>query len=146
LDQVFARHPQLWRRSRDWTQTSETAATSPLLFRAPAPLRGGLLCAGDAAGFIDPFAGDGISLALHSGALAAASVATLWRAPASSPADAAAAYSMAWERAFSRAFRNASLLRRLSTCSRPLRRIALRALASRGTRRCLVAATRARLG
>ncbi|MGH9579761.1 MAG: NAD(P)/FAD-dependent oxidoreductase, partial [Terriglobales bacterium] len=36
LDQVFARHPQLWRRSRDWTQTSEAVATSPLLFRAPA--------------------------------------------------------------------------------------------------------------
>jgi menaquinone-9 beta-reductase len=67
---VFACHPALQERSRGWTPLSEPVSTSPLLFRQPRPEHDGMLTAGDAAGFVDPFVGDGISLALRSGRLA----------------------------------------------------------------------------
>ena len=41
------------------------------MVRKPQPVNNGILQAGDAAGFIDPFVGDGISLALRSGVIAA---------------------------------------------------------------------------
>jgi flavin-dependent dehydrogenase len=49
----------------------EPVSTAPLLYRTPQPTRGNVINAGDAAGFIDPFAGDGISLALRTGRAAA---------------------------------------------------------------------------
>ena len=75
LEEVFAAHPELWRRSRQWEPLFPAITTSPLYFRAPETEDRGMMLAGDAAGFIDPFAGDGISLALQSGALAAESLA-----------------------------------------------------------------------
>ena len=71
LPEVFAQHPALRERSRNWTLVSDPVSTSPLIFRSPQPERDGVLMAGDAAGFVDPFVGDGISLALRSGSLAA---------------------------------------------------------------------------
>ena len=71
LPQVFEKHPALRERSRKWTALSDPVSTSPLIFRAPEPQRDGMLMVGDSAGFVDPFVGDGISLALRSGALAA---------------------------------------------------------------------------
>jgi flavin-dependent dehydrogenase len=38
-----------------------------LIYRQPQPVRGHVILIGDAAAFIDPFAGDGISIALRSG-------------------------------------------------------------------------------
>jgi menaquinone-9 beta-reductase len=71
LDQVFAGHPDLWRRSRDWEPLIEPVSTAPLVFREPQPLgSSGVMNAGDAAGFIDPFAGDGIAIALRCGEMA----------------------------------------------------------------------------
>jgi flavin-dependent dehydrogenase len=70
LAEVFACHPVLQERSRGWMPLSEPVSTSPLLFREPQPERDGVLMAGDAAAFVDPFVGDGISLALRSGRLA----------------------------------------------------------------------------
>lgn len=71
LDQVFARDRDLWRRSRDWEPLTEPVSTAPLVFREPQPLGpAGLMNAGDAAGFIDPFAGDGIAIALRCGGMA----------------------------------------------------------------------------
>ena len=49
---------------------SDPVSTSPLVFREPHPERDEILMTGDAAGFVDPFVGDGISLALRSGTLA----------------------------------------------------------------------------
>ncbi len=49
----------------------EPVTTSPLVFHKPEPLQNAMLQVGDAAAFVDPFIGDGISLALRSGALAA---------------------------------------------------------------------------
>jgi flavin-dependent dehydrogenase len=72
LEQVLACHGELWRRSRDWDPIIEPVSTAPLVFRRPKPIgQDGELNAGDAAGFIDPFAGDGIAIALRSGAKAA---------------------------------------------------------------------------
>ena len=67
LEEVFALHPELQHRSRDWQQRFPTVTTSGLRFRNPRTEDRGMLLAGDAAAFIDPFAGDGISLALHGG-------------------------------------------------------------------------------
>ncbi|HZD95450.1 MAG TPA: NAD(P)/FAD-dependent oxidoreductase, partial [Candidatus Sulfotelmatobacter sp.] len=61
LEEVFAREPELWRRSRNWRQIFPTVTTSPLYFREPETESDGMFLVGDAAGFIDPFAGDGIS-------------------------------------------------------------------------------------
>jgi flavin-dependent dehydrogenase len=71
LHEVFEQNPELLARSRDWQPLMEPVTTSPLIFRKPEPERDGILMAGDAAGFVDPFVGDGISLALRGGALAA---------------------------------------------------------------------------
>jgi menaquinone-9 beta-reductase len=71
MEEVFAAHPDLWLRSRQWERITDVVTTSPLIHRAPEPVTGGVMNIGDAAGFIDPFVGDGISLALRSGVLAA---------------------------------------------------------------------------
>jgi len=70
LTDVFAQHSALYARSRAWQPISEPVSTSPLIFRTPQPERDSVLMAGDAAAFVDPFVGDGISLALRSGSLA----------------------------------------------------------------------------
>jgi len=61
LDEVFEQHGALRKRSRSWRLLIDPVSTSPLIFREPQPERDGILLAGDAAGFVDPFAGDGIS-------------------------------------------------------------------------------------
>jgi flavin-dependent dehydrogenase len=71
LPEVFALHPSLVERAKQWQPLSDPVSTSPLIFREPETVRDGVLLAGDAAGFVDPFVGDGISLALRSGTLAA---------------------------------------------------------------------------
>jgi flavin-dependent dehydrogenase len=68
---AVARHPALNQRLRGASQEGATATTAPV---QPARRRtswGRALFVGDAAGFLDPFTGDGISMALHSGRLAA---------------------------------------------------------------------------
>jgi flavin-dependent dehydrogenase len=110
LGEVFWLHRALWERSRAWTQVTEQVTTAPLLFGRPRAERDGVLCTGDAAGFIDPFAGDGISLALRSGRLAAHALAPFWRneIPLS---QALAAYCRAYENTFATAFRTAAVMR-----------------------------------
>jgi len=71
LSEVFALHPALYQRSAAWKPLIDPVSTSPLIFRDPQPAQDGVLLVGDAAGFVDPFIGDGISLALRSGTLAA---------------------------------------------------------------------------
>lgn len=110
MEQVLAAHPELWRRSRSWEQLFPTITTSPLYFRAPLTEDRGVMLAGDAAAFIDPFAGDGISLALQSGRLAADSLAGMWQQ--SLPLDEAhLRYRTEYHRRFVPAFRNAARLR-----------------------------------
>jgi flavin-dependent dehydrogenase len=68
---VFASHPALAERSRNWQSIFEPVTTAPLLHLPPQPVRDNMMFIGDAAAFIDPFVGDGISIALRSGRLAA---------------------------------------------------------------------------
>ncbi len=71
LEEVFRLHPKLAERAAGWQVVTQSVSTAPLVYREPQPVRGNVLFVGDAAAFIDPFAGDGISIALRSGRLAA---------------------------------------------------------------------------
>ena len=71
LEESFRLHPKLAERAARWTPVTQPVSTAPLVYRDIQPVRGSLIYAGDAAAFIDPFVGDGISIALRSGRLAA---------------------------------------------------------------------------
>ncbi len=141
LRQVFSLHPRLEQRSRQWRQASETVTTWPLLFRAPGPQRGGIPRVGDAAGFLDPFAGDGISLALAGGSLAAQALAEVWAGRATA-VEAARRYAETYSRRMLPVFRAAARLRRLLQMPSLLRRPALELARMAGLGSTLVRATR----
>ena len=71
LEEVFKLHPKLADRAKRWRAVMQPVSTAPLIYRRPQPVRGNTMFVGDAAAFIDPFAGDGISIALRSGRVAA---------------------------------------------------------------------------
>lgn len=121
LPEVFAQHPQLQERARTWKALIEPVTTWPLLFREPEPLEDGMLLAGDAAGFVDPFVGDGISLALRSGALAAECLGPFFQSEASL-SEAASRYRQAYRERLLPVFRNSSRIRRLLGLPRPIRK------------------------
>lgn len=70
-----SRHDALACRLRGAVQVSATVATAPVRPARKSSNFSGALVAGDAAGFLDPFTGDGISIAAHSGRLAAREIA-----------------------------------------------------------------------
>jgi 2-polyprenyl-6-methoxyphenol hydroxylase-like FAD-dependent oxidoreductase len=86
-----------------------------------------IFCLGDAAAFIDPFVGDGISLALRTGVAAAESVLLYIRREQSLPAS-AAAYAERYQRDFAPILKSASRVRRLLDTPRALRAAALSAM------------------
>jgi flavin-dependent dehydrogenase len=141
LPEVFALHPRLQQRSRDWRQVTKTVVAAPLVFRAPGSLRSDVLLAGDAAGFLDPFAGDGISAALHGGALAAQALADFWRGRMSLK-QAALRYQRDYERALRPAFRTAGRIRWLLRLPTALHAPAAKVLRTRAVARYLVSRTR----
>lgn len=110
LAQVFGCHPGLARRSAYWEPASEPVSTSPLVFHPPEPLTGNMLQVGDAASFVDPFIGDGISLALRSGKLAGECLREFFLGE-SSLEQAAAEYSELYRKFFSPVVRASSCLR-----------------------------------
>jgi flavin-dependent dehydrogenase len=120
LPEVFALHPKLCERSQNWHLLMEPVSTSPLIFREPEPVRGNVLQTGDAAAFVDPFIGDGISLALRSGALAAQCLGPFFGGQATL-SEAAVAYSQAYRQRLLPVFRTSSRLRRLLSLPRPVR-------------------------
>jgi flavin-dependent dehydrogenase len=87
---------------------------------------GKILCVGDAAGFIDPFVGDGVSIALRTGALAAESLGAVWIG--ASLDESLERYRTEYLTRFSRQFRIASGLRQILSAPKPLRYIATRAM------------------
>lgn len=98
--------------SRDWEQVCDTVTTGSIWFRPPETERNGAFLAGDAAGFIDPFVGDGIAIALRGGSMAGEVAARVARGEL----DIATAHEIYAERyhaAFDGAFRNARRLRRM---------------------------------
>jgi len=144
MDEVLAAHPELWRRSRDWEPLFPAITTSPLYFRTPQTLDGQMLCAGDAAGFIDPFAGDGISLALHGGALAGEELTGFFHGQCSL-ARAQLNYGRAYRRRFAPAFRNAAYLRILLAAPNWMQSSLITFIKSRPVARMIVRGTRARV-
>jgi flavin-dependent dehydrogenase len=69
--------PALEKRFRGALQISPVVTTAPVHLVRRRAVQGGALLVGDASGFIDPFTGEGISMALHSGRLAAQAVARM---------------------------------------------------------------------
>ena len=120
LPEVFGRYPALQERSRAWKPLSEAVSTSPLVFHQPEPERNGILMAGDAAAFVDPFVGDGISLALRSGALAGESLIPFLLGK-SSLTQAVHNYRSSYQRRLLPVFRTSSKIRWMLTLPRALR-------------------------
>jgi flavin-dependent dehydrogenase len=143
MDEVLAAHPELWRRSRDWEPLFPAIATSALYFRAAHTEDHGMIQAGDAAGFIDPFAGDGISLALHSGTLAAESLAGFFRGTCSLT-ESHRRYRRVYRRRFAPAFRNAARLRALLSSPAWMRSGFMRLMGTPPVARIILRGTRAR--
>ncbi|HXZ81965.1 MAG TPA: NAD(P)/FAD-dependent oxidoreductase [Terriglobales bacterium] len=141
LDEVLAADPQLRTRSREWKSAIEPISTFPLTFHRPVPTQGLTLNVGDAAAFIDPFLGDGISLALHSGALAARDLQTYFCGRASL-AQVVEGYRTAYLERFAAKFRIASWLRSLLPLSPSLRKAVALALTAPGLMRFLMHRTR----
>lgn len=143
LEDVFAKEPRLFQRSRDWQPLYSAVTTSPLYFREPETESDGMFLAGDAAGFIDPFAGDGISLALQSGTLAAQSIVPFLHETCSLE-QAHQQYQSAYSKRFAPAFRNAARLRSALAAPKWVRSAALAFAAVPGVGKILVSGTRAR--
>jgi menaquinone-9 beta-reductase len=120
LPAVFEQSDELRKRSRNWTPLSDPVTTSPLLFREPQPIAGSMLKVGDTAGFVDPFVGDGISLALRSGCLAAESLTPFFHDRCSLEI-AATHYRELYTRQLLPVFRASSKLRRLMLLPKTLR-------------------------
>ena len=74
LEQV-SHLPALVTRLRGAVQVSPVVTTAPVTLARRRAVQRGALMVGDAMGFLDPFTGEGISMALHSGKLAAQAVA-----------------------------------------------------------------------
>jgi flavin-dependent dehydrogenase len=127
LSEVLLCHPQLRDRSRKWKPLSSPVSTSPLIFRNPHPERNGVLMAGDAVAFVDPFIGDGISLALRSGSLAAQCLVSFFRGK-TSLSEAARAYSETYQQELASVFRASSRIRQMLDLPRSVRRPVLSVL------------------
>jgi flavin-dependent dehydrogenase len=110
---TLAGHTRLDARLRDAIQESETVTTAPVRPARRCAVQGEILLAGDAAGFLDPFTGDGISMALHSGRLAAEELA---KAPDRAPGavrQAALSYERKLAKSVQRSYAVAGIFRAL---------------------------------
>jgi len=121
LPDVFAQHADLRMRATHWKPLMDPVSTSPLFFGMPEPVDKDILMVGDAAGFVDPFIGDGISLALRSGRLAADCLAPFLNHETSLH-EATMRYRLSYRNRLLPVFKNSSRLRRLLRLPRPMRR------------------------
>jgi len=120
LPEVLDLHPALRERAAHWRPVMNTITVSPLFFGTPCPTQNAAMLVGDAAGFVDPFVGDGISLALRSGALAAQCLAPFFAGTISLP-QALEEYSKQYQRRFASVFRASSRIRRMLRLPRSMR-------------------------
>ena len=112
LNEVFALHPRLGQRAAGWQALMQPIRTAPLVYREPQPACNHIAFVGDAAAFIDPFAGDGISIALRSGRVAAECLCEFVM-NRNSLADAVAAYHREYVRQFAPLISAAARMRSL---------------------------------
>ncbi len=141
LRQLFSMASQLENRSRHWRQVTDLTTTAPLLFRTPVPECGGILRAGDAGGFVDPFVGDGISLALQTGVAAARALQVAWSGAATIHV-ARERYRRFYQEHVFPVFATAGHVRRLLGSSPALRRLLLAVLGKPAMARYLIRRTR----
>jgi flavin-dependent dehydrogenase len=120
LEEVLVRHPLLAVRSRSWRAAFAPVSTFPAIFREPVPVSGSVFNAGDAAAFVDPFVGDGISLALRGGNLAARNLYAFLRGETALKKS-LDGYSLSYRQALRPVYRNSSRLRRFFNVPRGLR-------------------------
>ncbi|HET9482012.1 MAG TPA: NAD(P)/FAD-dependent oxidoreductase, partial [Candidatus Polarisedimenticolia bacterium] len=123
---VLASHLELGRRLQSARFAAPLRGLGPLALRARRVAGDGIALVGDAGGFVDPFTGEGVNVALASAQMLAQAVAA--NGPGRPAAE--AEYARAWRRGFNRKFVLCRALQ--SVLSRPFlaRRVA-RALASR---------------
>lgn len=111
LGRVCELSSQLNARSRHWTPVFEELACAPVQFQPLTPVAENVFNVGDAAGFVDPFAGDGISLALRSGILAAGFASGVVASRLTLP-ESLDLYAREYHGRFRTIFRSAAVLRR----------------------------------
>jgi flavin-dependent dehydrogenase len=142
---LFPRHPILHARSRQWTPAFAPLSTFPVTFQPPRPVSGLIPNTGDAAGFVDPFVGDGIALALRSGHLAASSLLPFLRGDWAL-GQSLRHYADGYRRSLLPVYRASSRFRKLLLLPRIARTPLLSAFASSSwLRRYLVDSTRSKL-
>jgi len=120
ISDVLCLHPALRQRSRDWAPLTQAVSTSPLIFHEPELVRDGMLQVGDSAAFVDPFVGDGISLALRSGALGAECLVPFFHGCCGLE-QTARDYRELYRKRLSHVFRSSSMLRRGLSWPRAIR-------------------------
>jgi geranylgeranyl reductase family protein len=121
--------PHLARRLAGATPVAPVRALGPLAHRVDPPRAGGVLLVGDAAGFYDPFTGEGMFTALRSAELATDTIVGALRV-----GDVSMAALAGYERARARVFRGKERVTRALQAvisRRPLANLACRALARR---------------
>lgn len=112
LEHALRLHPALSSRSASWEPIMDSVSTSPLVFHDPEPVLNGVVQVGDAATFVDPFIGDGISLAIRSGVLAGRCLEQFFGGRCSLE-HAIEGYAREYKRSLSGVFRASSYLRSL---------------------------------
>ena len=141
LEDVFALHPALAERRRNWQAIMEPVTTAPLLYYAPQPVRDNSMFVGDAAAFIDPFVGDGISIALRAGRLAAVHLGAFLDGTASLSC-AVASYQRDYAQQFAPLIAAASRIRAALTWPKPVQRAAFELLRVPGAMSYVIRKTR----
>lgn len=107
---VLAACPELQKRMNDAARATDWIATANVQFIAREPVtENGVLRVGDAGGYIHPLAGDGMTMAVRSGELAAATISAGLRG-ALSTSEAAQLYESAWRREFATRLQCADIL------------------------------------
>jgi menaquinone-9 beta-reductase len=140
IEEMFSLEPQLHRRSQGWQQVTAGTSTYPLVFRQPSPVTGRCLNVGDAAAFVDPFIGDGISIALQTGMLAAQMLLA-----SGSTQIAAQRYAVAYRANVMPVIQRSQQLRKLLQAPRAWRSLGMMAMRSRWISDWAVRTTRAQM-
>ena len=143
MSDILRQNRNLALRSVDWKPQMEPVSTSPLIFRPPRTSDNGVALCGDAAAFLDPFAGDGISMALHSGQMAASELAA-YVTGERSLAAALRAYDHGYRAFLEPVLKNGARLRRLVHLPRLGRLAVISLLRLPGLARLAIEQTRAR--
>lgn len=120
LTAAFETNSELRQRLRQLTRVSDFITTSPVVFGRRRTIAGDMFLVGDAAGFLDPFSGDGISSAIRSALLAGEAVEQFLTGKVSAE-EAMRRYQSAYDKEFKGRFFFARLIRQaLSTHTIPI--------------------------